>query len=182
MIYWHSLKISELHVKNQRKWLLSANNVAQQMTRQPQSASSIGQSAQQSNGQPAMALAPETHPQWQVGYTRELNCSSTSADAPLASGAADPMIESHLPSGSVMSMSGGASTSNASVSSNGGLSCVYSHSGASGTKDTMAGMSDDSETPISSPDEPSYKLARLEVPSSPSASFKRELTDMNGSF
>lgn len=44
-------------------------------------------------------------------------------------------------------------------------------------------MSDESETPISSPDEPSsYKLSNLNVPSPPSSAFKRELMDPNGSF
>lgn len=41
-------------------------------------------------------------------------------------------------------------------------------------------MSDDSETPISSPDEPSYKIP-VTMPQSPS-SFKRELMDTSASY
>lgn len=68
---------------------------------------------------------------------------------------------------------GGADAANSN-----GLACVYQGQ----AKDGLSGMSDDSETPISSPDEPTYKLANLNVPSSPSSSFKRELMDTNGSF
>lgn len=42
-------------------------------------------------------------------------------------------------------------------------------------------MSDDSETPISSPDEPNYKIQPVTMPQSPS-SFKRELMDTSGSY
>lgn len=91
------------------------------------------------------------------------------------------MIDSPLSNPSVLTMSG--NTNNGS-NAGGSLSCVYPHANPGAGKDGQCGLSDDSETPISSPDEPAYKLSNLNVPSSPSSSFKRELMDTsaNGSF
>lgn len=91
-----------------------------------------------------------------------------------ASGQADPMMDTMAPGNTpVLSMSSPNGSNN--------MACIYSHSSRGKSADVMTMSDNDSETPISSPDEPnnSYKMTssnHVHHPGSPSQ-FKSEMMD-----